>query len=60
MAKGGDTVTGRWPVALYDVHGKRVPPGSLATVTKAKAAELDGRFPRVADAAADSASEAKD
>ena len=46
-AKETETVTGRWPVAVYDAAGKRVPAGEPATVTKAKAAEFDRRFGRL-------------
>ncbi|WP_274426751.1 hypothetical protein [Chelativorans sp. YIM 93263] len=45
--KSEETVTGRWPVSVYDKDGKRVEPGNAATVTISKAAEFDRRFGRL-------------
>lgn len=49
MARKSDTEIGRWPVAVYDVDGKRVEPGAPATVPNGKAAEFDARFGRLPD-----------
>ncbi|WP_265518965.1 hypothetical protein [Nitratireductor luteus] len=56
MAKASETVTGRWPVAVYGADRKRVAPGEPATVTKEKATEFDRRFGRLPDDAPKAAS----